>query len=158
VAEILVVDDDADIRGLLRLTLESYGFAVREAEDGVAALEALSERAPNGMVLDLMMPGLDGYGVLRAMRQRDMAPDTRVLILTCKTEERDYMKGWELGADEYMTKPFDPELLVGRLHEVLRTSAEVLQGRREAELQKAELLDRLESAFSRPRTPGRRPG
>ena len=152
-----MVDDDADIRGLLRLTLESYGFAVREAGDGVAALDALSERAPNGMVLDVMMPGLDGYGVLRAMRQRDLAPNTKVLILTCKTEERDYVRGWELGADEYLTKPFDPGELVGRLHELLRTSAEVLQRRREAELQKAELLDRLESAFSRPRAPGRRP-
>jgi len=157
VAEILVVDDDADIRGLVRMTLESYGFAVREASDGAAALEALSERAPNGMVLDVMMPGLDGYGVLRAMRQRDLAPNTRVLILTCKTEERDFVRGWELGADEYLTKPFDPETLVGRLRDVLRTSSEVLQRRREAELQKAELLDRLESAFSRPRAPGRRP-
>jgi DNA-binding response OmpR family regulator len=157
VAEILVVDDDSDIRGLLRVTLESYGFAIREAPDGAAALEALEERAPNGMVLDLMMPGVDGYGVLRAMRQRDLAPNTKVLILTCKTEERDFVRGWELGADEYMTKPFDPELLVGRLHELLRTSAEVLQRRREVELQKAELLDRLESAFSRPRAPGRRP-
>jgi len=152
-----VVDDDPDIRGLLRLTLESYGFSVREARDGVAALDALEERAPNGMVLDLMMPGVDGYGVLRAMRSRDLAPNTKVLILTCKTEERDFVRGGELGADEYLTKPFDPEVLVGRLRELLRTSAEVLQRRREAELQKAELLDRLESAFSRPRAPGRRP-
>ena len=152
-----MVDDDPDIRGLLRLTLESYGFSVREARDGVAALDALEERAPNGMVLDLMMPGVDGYGVLRAMRSRDLAPNTKVLILTCKTEERDFVRGWELGADEYLTKPFDPEVLVGRLRELLRTSAEVLQRRREAELQKAELLDRLESAFSRPRAPGRRP-
>ena len=152
-----MVDDDADIRGLLRLTLESYGFSVREAGDGVAALDALEERAPNGMILDVMMPGLDGYGVLRAMRQRDLAPNTKVLILTCKTEERDFVRGWELGADEYLTKPFEPDTLAGRLHELLRTSAEVLQRRREAELQKAELLDRLESAFSRPRVPGRRP-
>ena len=144
-----MVDDDPDIRGLLRLTLESYGFSVREARDGVAALDALEERAPNGMVLDLMMSGVDGYGVLRAMRSRDLAPNTKVLILTCKTEERDFVRGWELGADEYLTKPFDPEVLVGRLRELLRTSAEVLQRRREAELQKAELLDRLESAFSR---------
>jgi len=152
-----VVDDDPDIRGLLRLTLESDGLSVREPRDGLAALDALEERAPNGMVLDLMMPGVDGYGVLRAMRSRDLAPNTKVLILPCKTEERDFVRGWELGADEYLTKPFDPEVLVGRLRELLRTSAEVLQRRREAELQKAELLDRLESAFSRPRAPGRRP-
>ena len=148
-AEILVVDDDPDIRGLIRLTLESYGYSVREASDGQMALEALEERAPDGMVLDVMMPRLDGYGVLRNMRQRELAPATRVLILTCKTEERDFMKGWELGADHYQTKPFDPTELVDNLQELLRTPTETLHGRRQAELEKAELLDRLESAFSR---------
>src|SRR5205823_1255766 len=86
VGEILVVDDDPDIRALIRLTLESYGHFVREAGNGEEALDSLEERAPEGMVLDLMMPKLDGYGVLRAMRQRELAPSTRVLILTCKTE------------------------------------------------------------------------
>jgi len=151
VAEILLVDDDPDIRGLLRLALEGYGYAVREAGDGVEAIHALEERVPNGMILDVMMPGLDGYGVLRTMRQRDLAPNTRVLILTCKTEERDFMRGWELGADEYLTKPFEPDTVIDRLEDLLRTPTEVLQRRREAELQKAELLDRLESAFARPR-------
>ena len=149
-AEILVVDDDPDIRSLIRLTLESYGFQVREAADGLHALEALEEHAPDGMVLDLMMPRMDGYGVLRAMRQRELAASTRVLILTCKTEERDFVKGWELGADGYQTKPFDTTDLVDTLSELLRTAPETLLQRRQAELQKAELLDRLESAFSRP--------
>jgi DNA-binding response OmpR family regulator len=150
VAEILVVDDDADIRMLLRLTLESYGYQVREAGDGLQALESLEERAPDAMILDVMMPRMDGYGVLRAMRQQELAQQTRVLVLTCKTEERDFVKGWELGADDYRTKPFEPEDLVQHLHELLRTSPDILRGRRQAELEKAELLDRLESAFSRP--------
>jgi DNA-binding response OmpR family regulator len=149
-AEILVVDDDPDIRALIRLTLESYGHLVREAGDGFEALDALEERPPEGMVLDVMMPRMDGYGVLRAMRQRDLAPATRVLILTCKTEERDFMRGWELGADDYQTKPFEPDVLAEQVTKLLRTSTETLHSRRQAELEKAELLDRVESAFSRP--------
>jgi DNA-binding response OmpR family regulator len=150
VAEILVVDDDPDIRMLIRLTLESYGYSVREAGDGLQALEALEERAPDAMVLDVMMPKMDGYGVLRAMRQREMAAQTKVLMLTCKTEERDFVRGWELGADDYRTKPFEPMELVENLQDLLRTSVETLDRRRQDELEKAELLDRLESAFSRP--------
>jgi DNA-binding response OmpR family regulator len=151
VAEVLVVDDDDDIRTMLRITLEGSGFAVREAADGYAALAALEEHAPDCMVLDLMMPKLDGFGVLKSIRQRDLAPRTRVLILTCKVEERDFARGWELGADEYLTKPFDPEWLAHKLDELLHTPPDLLRRKREEELQKAELLDRLESAFNRPR-------
>ncbi|MBV8985794.1 MAG: response regulator [Acidimicrobiia bacterium] len=149
-AEILVVDDDPDIRALIRLTLETYGYVVREAGDGMQALDALSEHEPDAMVLDVMMPKMDGYGVLRTMRQREIAPHTKVLMLTCKTEERDFVRGWELGADDYRTKPFEPMELAENLENLLRTSAETLHNRRQAELEKAELLDRLESAFSRP--------
>jgi DNA-binding response OmpR family regulator len=150
VADVLVVDDDADIRMMLRLNLEDAGFVVREAADGYAALAALEEHAPDLMVLDLMMPRLDGYGVLKSIRQRDLAPRTKVMILTCKVEERDYARGWELGADEYMTKPFAPDHLAKALDELLHTSPDQLRMKREAELQKAELLDRVEAAFNRP--------
>jgi len=135
---------------LIRLTLESYGYSVREAGDGLQALDAINEHAPDAMVLDVMMPKMDGYGVLRTMRQREMAPQTKVLMLTCKTEERDFVRGWELGADDYRTKPFEPMELADNLHDLLQTSAETLDRRRQDELEKAELLDRLESAFSRP--------
>ena len=149
-AEILVVDDDPDIRTLIRLTLESYGYSVREAGDGLQALDAINEHAPDAIVLDVMMPKMDGYGVLRTMRQREMAPQTKVLMLTCKTEERDFVRGWELGADDYRTKPFEPMELADNLQALLQTSLETLDRRRQEELEKAELLDRLESAFSRP--------
>ena len=122
-AEVLVVDDDGDIRTMLRITLEDAGFVVREAGDGYAALAALEEHAPDCMVLDLMMPKLDGFGVLKSIRQRDLAPRTKVMILTCKVEERDFARGWELGADEYMTKPFEPERLARKLDELLHTVA-----------------------------------
>ena len=150
-AEVLVVDDDADIRTMLRITLESAGFIVREAADGYAALAALEDHAPDCMVLDLMMPKLDGWGVLKSVRQRDLAARTKVMILSCKVEERDFVRGWELGADEYMTKPFEPDRLANKLDELLHTAPDMLRKKREAELQKAELLDRLESAFNRPR-------
>ena len=136
---------------MLRITLESAGFIVREAADGYAALAALEDHAPDCMVLDLMMPKLDGWGVLKSVRQRDLAPRTKVMILSCKVEERDFVRGWELGADEYMTKPFEPDRLANKLDELLHTAPDMLRKKREAELQKAELLDRLESAFNRPR-------
>ncbi len=134
---------------MLAFTLMDSGFEVRQAPDGDAALVALAERAPDCLVLDLMMPGTDGFGVLRAKRQQGLAPDTRVLILTCRTGERDYVRGWELGADDYVSKPFDPERLVTRIYELLAVPAAELAARRDAELQKADLLSRLETAFTR---------
>ena len=150
-AEVLVVDDDPDIRMLVAFALEDSGYTVRQASDGASAVEALEQKAPDAMVLDVMMPGMDGFGVLKNMRQRNIAPKTRTLILTCKTEERDHLRGWELGADEYLTKPFDPEELVLCVKRILQMSAEQLEQKRESELQKAELLDRLEAAFSKPK-------
>src|SRR5687768_18444680 len=150
-AEVLVVDDDPDIRMLVAFALEDSGYTVRQASDGAAALAALEAKAPDAMVLDVMMPGTDGFGVLRGMKAKRLAPNTRVVVLTCKTEERDHLRGWELGADDYMTKPFDPEELVSRVKWLLQSSAEQLANRREAELQKAELLDRLEAAFNKSR-------
>ncbi len=150
-AEVLVVDDDPDIRMLVAFALEDSGYTVRQATDGATALAALAQSAPDAMVLDVMMPGTDGFGVLRGMRAERLAPGTRVLILTCKTEERDHLRGWELGADEYLTKPFDPEELVNRIKWLLSCSKDTLEARRQAELDKAELLDRLEAAFNRTR-------
>ena len=148
-ADVLVVDDDPDIRGMLAFVLEDDGHAVRVASDGEAGLRALGERAPDCLVVDVMMPGLDGFGLLRARRMQRLAPLCRVLILTCRTNERDYVRGWELGADEYLTKPFDPGDVAAKVAELLAAAPEDLARRRAAELQKAELLDRLESAFAR---------
>ncbi len=116
--EVLLVDDDPDIRGMLAFTMDDYGFVVREAGDGNQAIAALEERAPDVMVLDLMMPNTDGFGVLAAMRERNLAPDTKVLILSCKVDERDLTRGYELGADDYVTKPFDPDQLALRVQEL----------------------------------------
>jgi len=117
---VLVVDDDPNLRAMIRFTLEGGGFDVTTATDGVDALVQLKEApAPDVVLLDLMMPKLDGLGTLREMRRLELAPESRVVILTCRTEERDFVRGFELGADEYLNKPFDPEALVARLHALL---------------------------------------
>jgi len=148
-AEVLVVDDDPDIRGMLAFLMEDEGHHVRVAVDGEAGLRALLEYPPDCLIVDVMMPNLDGLGLLKARKQQGLAAQARVVILTCKTGERDYVRGWELGADEYLTKPFDPDDVVKRVAELLATPPTDLAVHREAELQKAELLDRLESAFRR---------
>lgn len=149
--EVLIVDDDDDIRAILAFTLEDAGFDVREAADGNQAVAALEARAPDCLVLDVMMPGFDGFSVLRARRQSNLAPEARVILLTARTAERDFVRGWELGVDEYLTKPFDPDELVVTVRKLLKSSMAQLHERRESELKKAELLERLESAFNRPR-------
>jgi DNA-binding response OmpR family regulator len=149
--EVLIVDDDPHLRKLLAATLDGAGYTIWEEPGGAEALAALERLAPDCMVLDLMMPGIDGFGVLRERRRRGLAPDTRVLVLTAKTAERDYAKSWEQGADEYLVKPFDPEDVIAAVEELLAASPAELAERRESELRKAELLERLSSAFNRPR-------
>jgi DNA-binding response OmpR family regulator len=147
--EVLVVDDDPAVRELLAVVLGNTGFTVRTAEDGVAALRAVQERAPDLLVVDVMMPGLDGYGLLRTLRQQGLADTARVAFLTCKGDEPDELKAWELGCDDYIAKPFDPDRLGRRLRELLGQPAATLQERRQTELQKADVLDRLELAFNK---------
>jgi DNA-binding response OmpR family regulator len=114
--EVLIVDDDPDIRAMLRFALADQETTVIDAADGVQALYILESEPPDVMVLDLMMPNLDGYGVLEAMRERGLAPATRVIILTAKSEGRDLVRAWELGADDYLTKPLDPDHLAAKIH------------------------------------------
>ena len=147
--ELLIVDDDHNIRDMLGMVLEDAGHSVRVARDGLEAIAALEQSAPHCMVLDLMMPELDGHGVLRTMRERDLATDTRVLVLTCKLHAGEFIEAWQLGADEYVTKPVDPFQLVEKLRGLLTIPVEQLQHEREAKLEKAVLLARLESSFGK---------
>src|SRR6202035_3330863 len=110
--QILGVDDDEVVRGLLAWMFEDTGYVVRQAADGRQALDALQQKAPHCMVLDLMMPGIDGLTVLRERRDADLAPDTRIIILTAKDSRADEVFCWEQGADEYLNKPFDGERLI----------------------------------------------
>lgn len=147
--ELLIVDDDHNIREMLGMVLEDAGHTVRVARDGLEAIVAIEESAPHAMVLDLMMPGLDGHGVLRTMRERDMAAETRVLVLTCKLHAGEFIEAWQLGADEYVTKPVDPFALVEKLNALLAIPVAQLQEERETKLEKAVLLARLESSFGK---------
>jgi len=115
--QILVVDDEAGIRDLVGTYLRNEGFIVDEAADGESALERFRRRRPDLVVLDLRLPGIDGYEVLREIR-RDSA--AFVILLTARSEETDKLVGLELGADDYVTKPFSPRELVARVRAVLR--------------------------------------
>ena len=112
--DVLVVDDDPDIRAMLGFSLGGE-FTVRFAAGGQEAIDQLEAQPPVAMILDLMMPDVDGYDVLEARRERGLAPDTHVLMLTCKTDEREMVRSWALGADAYLTKPTDPELIASKL-------------------------------------------
>lgn len=113
--EVLIVDDSPDLRGMLAFTLGDLGFSVREAKDGIDALTQLADHAPDCIVLDLMMPDMDGFKVLEAMRARKLAPDARVVILSSKDDERALVRGFELKADEFFMKPVDPDLVAHKI-------------------------------------------
>ena len=115
--KILIVDDEERMVRFIRLNLEHDGFLVREAFNGKEALQQLREEAPDLILLDVMMPGLDGFEVLQMIREVSKIP---VLMLTAKGEEDDRVRGLELGADDYITKPFSPREMVSRVKAVLR--------------------------------------
>src|SRR6202030_1598198 len=117
VATILVVDDEPRIVQLVRDYLEHGGFTVLVASDGQAALRSARTGRPDLVVLDLGLPGLDGLDVARALRRDGAVP---IIMLTARTEESDKLIGLELGADDYLTKPFSPKELVARVRAVLR--------------------------------------
>ena len=144
----LVVDDDASVRAMLGYLLHDEGYDVREASDGAEAIEELTVQAPDCMVLDLMMPNVDGVQVLRTRRERGFAPDTRVLVLTAKTDTKDAVWCWELGADEYLNKPVDPDKLAREIRQLLARSTVELQRRRRVGLADAKARDKLEAAFT----------
>jgi two-component system alkaline phosphatase synthesis response regulator PhoP len=119
-SKILVVDDEARIVKLVRSYLEQSGFSVVEAGDGQTALIQARREKPDLVVLDLGLPGIDGLEVARVLRREGNTP---IIMLTARIEDTDKIVGLELGADDYMTKPFNPRELVARIRAVLRRSA-----------------------------------
>ena len=117
---ILVVEDEKDIRDLLRFHLEQEGYTVREADSGEAALAQVAAERPAMIVLDLMLPGTDGLEVCRRLRTAEATHAVPIIMLTARAAEGDRVLGLELGADDYMTKPFSPRELVARVKAVLR--------------------------------------
>ena len=119
---ILIAEDDADIREVLRLYLEGEGFAVAEAADGDTALRLALSSAPDAAILDVMMPGMNGYELTRALRRLSEIP---ILILSAKSEDNDKILGLNLGADDYIAKPFNPMEVVARVKAHLRRAGNV---------------------------------
>ena len=118
---ILIVEDDKNIADLLRLYLEKEDMACHVAGDGLAGLEKFQQVQPDLVLLDIMLPGLDGWSVCRKIRETSKAP---IIMLTAKGELEDKVNGLEMGADDYITKPFEAKEVVARIHAVLRRSGE----------------------------------
>jgi DNA-binding response OmpR family regulator len=115
--KILIADDEAEIRSLLKLYLENDGYSVVEAEDGIKALEMVTSEKPDLCVLDIMMPGMDGYQVLRKIREDNNIP---VIILSAKDADSEKILGLNLGADDYIAKPFNALEAVARINSNIR--------------------------------------
>lgn len=118
--KILVVEDEPDIRKLVQYNLAQERFKVLEAEDGEQALKILQREKPNLIILDLMLPGLSGLEICRILRERPDTSHLPILILTAKAGEADKVVGLEMGADDYLAKPFSPREMVARVRAILR--------------------------------------
>jgi two-component system response regulator VicR len=129
-ARIYVVDDSADVRHVVIYALMDEGHDILMIRDGEAAIEALISEPPDLVVLDLMLPGIDGFEILDQMRSWGIHDNTRTIVLTARASAEDRRRVMELGADDFVSKPFDPEELASRVKGLLRLSPEELRLRR----------------------------
>jgi DNA-binding response OmpR family regulator len=119
VRTVLVADDDDDILELVAFRLERAGYKVITARDGQQALAAAKEQRPDLAVLDVMMPGLNGYEVTQQLRSGEATRDIPVILLTARVQEADVNRGFEAGADDYLRKPFSPQELRSRVQAII---------------------------------------
>jgi two-component system, OmpR family, alkaline phosphatase synthesis response regulator PhoP len=136
--KILIVEDDSDLVKLLKYNLEKEGFRVNYATDGSVALAEARRDPPDLVILDLMLPGLDGLEVCRQLRRNDRFLRTPVLMLSARSEEADRVVGLELGADDYVTKPFSTREIVARIRALLRRNEPVTPQR--SKLQRGQIV------------------
>lgn len=123
-ARILIVEDEEDILELLEFNLARAGYQVEGVDSGEKALSAIKEQQPDLILLDLMLPGVDGLEVCRAVKRDPDLRDISVIMVTARGEESDIVKGLEMGADDYITKPFSPKVVAARVAAVLRRRAQ----------------------------------
>ena len=116
---ILVVEDDPDLRRILKLQLLSKGYEITEAENGAEGFRAIQEELPDCVILDLMMPVMDGFGFLKRVRSIMSTKDVPILILTASEDERNRVRGFQYQADAYMSKPYDLEKLTVQVEKLL---------------------------------------
>lgn len=136
---ILVIEDDEDILELLQHHLAKEGYVVETADDGEKGLQRAKDQPPHLLVLDLMLPGIDGLQVLKSLRADSRTAFLPVVILTAKGEEADIITGLEVGADDYVTKPFSPKVLLARIRAVLRRKSRQSRGDDETAIEIFEL-------------------
>ncbi len=117
---ILIVDDEIDILELVEFNLLKQGYRTLTAQNGEDALRLTRQKKPDAIILDLMLPGISGLEVCRTLKSDSATKDIPIIMLTARGEEEDIVKGLEMGADDYVTKPFSPKILVARLKSVLR--------------------------------------
>ncbi|MBX5470960.1 MAG: phosphate regulon transcriptional regulator PhoB [Acetobacteraceae bacterium] len=122
---VLVVEDEAPLVTMLRYNLERQGFRVEEAMDGEEALEKIAERKPDLVLLDWMLPGVSGLEICRQLRRRNSTRELPVIMITARTEEQDAVRGLNIGADDYITKPFSLDFLLARMRALLRRAGPV---------------------------------
>lgn len=120
---VMVIEDEKEIRDLVRYNLEKAGYRVAAAGDGEEGLRQLFAARPDALVLDLMLPGMNGLEILREVRQEPVTHDLPVLVLTARSAEMDKLLGFEHGADDYLTKPFSPRELVARVKALVRRAS-----------------------------------
>ncbi len=121
--KILAVDDEKNIVTVVKSNLERHGFQVITAYDGKEALQKIQDENPDLVILDVMMPHMDGFEVLQHMRRNAATRDIPVIMLTAKTQDTDVFRGWQSGVDLYLTKPFNPVELVSFVRRILKTDS-----------------------------------
>ncbi len=134
-SKVLIVDDEPDVLLLLRVNLEAAGYETVLAADGEMALNRIAEADPDVVLLDIMMPVMDGWGVLRALADRDQAP--RVVVVSAKSSDRDVVRALTSGAVDYVTKPFDPDDLVDVVRRTATSSSDELDAHRKRKIERS---------------------
>jgi CheY-like chemotaxis protein len=137
---VLVVDDEPDVLLLCRVNLEFEGYRVVEASDGEQALEHLADEVPDVVLLEVMMPKMDGWAVLERIKEDPRTADVPVVMLTAKVQDHDQVRGWSAGAAEYITKPFSPLSLSQVVQDVMDTDPGEEERRRRLVLDKLQIL------------------
>jgi two-component system alkaline phosphatase synthesis response regulator PhoP len=138
--KVLVVDDEPDVLLLCRVNLEFEGYDVVEAADGQQAMEKVAEYRPDVILLDVMMPRMDGWQVLSALKADEAYRDIPVVMLTAKVQDADQIRGWSSGVAEYITKPFSPLSLSQVIRDVLANDPDEEERRRRLILEKLQLM------------------
>ena len=148
ITHILTVEDDEAIRSLIKYALLQYGYEVTEAGTGQEAIEAVHAADYDLVILDLMLGGdISGWDVFEEMKKKGIREQTKVMIMTARSQEAEILKGWRVGVDQYCTKPFDLDMFVVTVQDTLLSTKEQLARQRDSELRKTELLHMVDTVF-----------